>query len=246
MIIPLSGTKHRRRIYLMRHGEVSYFNTDGTPVKEPNLVKLTSEGREQANLMRKMLNGVHFDRAVHSGLTRTKETLQRVLGDQKVVIEKVPELIEVQPKSYISIPESRRETELVYAFENAHQEGASYGNGELFTDFSKRILQAFNMFLKRDDWSSLLIVAHDGVNRILLSIATSNCFNDSKSALKNMGGFDQDPCCLNIIDVDVVHKKAELARVKALNLTPKNLIKQENHLSSMEQIFKPYAMTYVS
>ena len=37
----------RRRLYLMRHGAVSYFTADGAPV-DPDAVPLTEEGRAQA------------------------------------------------------------------------------------------------------------------------------------------------------------------------------------------------------
>ena len=37
----------RRRLYLMRHGAVSYFRDDGTPV-DPDAVVLNEDGRAQA------------------------------------------------------------------------------------------------------------------------------------------------------------------------------------------------------
>ena len=246
MYPPLSNTKYRRRIYLMRHGEVNYFNDDGSPVKEPNLVKLTVKGSQQADAMRSLLKKIQFDRAVCSGLIRTQEPARRALGDQEIEIENIDALKEIQPRSYISVPESLREAELVYAFENANKENSSYGNGELFVDFSKRISEVFNKLIAQDDWTSLLIVAHDAVNRLLLSMVASSGFNNNQLMLNNMGGFDQDPCCLNIIDVDVIDREIKLARIKAMNITPQNLIKEENHLTSMEQIFRPYASSYIT
>ena len=43
----------RRRIYLMRHGAVSYFDDDGRPVPEDS-VPLTAEGRAQALATREL------------------------------------------------------------------------------------------------------------------------------------------------------------------------------------------------
>lgn len=242
---PLSDTHCRRRLYLMRHGEVSYFNDDGTPVTEPNLVTLTKNGRQQAEAMQVLLNDVQVDRAVCSGLIRTKETAARALGDRQLSLEDIAELREIQPKSYTSIPEDLREAELVYAFENAHQKNASYGGGELFSDFTSRVSNAFNKILVQPEWTRMLIVAHDGVNRLLLSMIASNSLNNIQQALGGMGGFDQDPCCLNIIDLDIVDGKVKLARIKAMNITPDNLIKNGNHLTSMEKVFRPYACGYV-
>ena len=42
----------RRRVYLVRHGEVSYFDDAGTPHR-PDLVPLNEEGREQARELAK-------------------------------------------------------------------------------------------------------------------------------------------------------------------------------------------------
>lgn len=242
---PLSDTRFRRRLYLMRHGEVSYFNDDGTPVTEPNLVTLTKTGREQAESMQALLNDVQFDRAVCSGLIRTRETATRVLGGRQLPLEDVAELREIQSESYTSIPEDLREEDLVYGFENAAQDKASYGNGEFFVDFAARVSSASNDIFAQSDWTRMLIVAHDGVNRLLLSMIASNSLGDSQQALGGMGGFDQDPCCLNIIDLDVVDGEVKLARIKAMNVTPDNLIKKNNHLTSMEKVFKPFACGYV-
>ncbi|MGH2999956.1 MAG: histidine phosphatase family protein, partial [Gaiellaceae bacterium] len=63
----------RRRIYLMRHAEVRYF--EGV---HPERVVLTEHGREQANAAADALCGVPFDRVVTSGLERTVETARIV------------------------------------------------------------------------------------------------------------------------------------------------------------------------
>ncbi|NQV20641.1 MAG: histidine phosphatase family protein, partial [Rhodospirillales bacterium] len=44
----LPGTRGRRRIFLLRHGDVNYFTEDGERVPDPTQVKLTEWGREQA------------------------------------------------------------------------------------------------------------------------------------------------------------------------------------------------------
>ena len=66
-------TAARRRIYLMRHAQVRYF--EGV---EPRLVLLTEEGRRQAAAARDALQEVRFDRVVTSGLPRTLETAEIV------------------------------------------------------------------------------------------------------------------------------------------------------------------------
>jgi hypothetical protein len=53
----------RRRVYLMRHGEVDYFDGQGRPYR-PEGVPLNAEGRAQAEAAARALAGVPLDRAV--------------------------------------------------------------------------------------------------------------------------------------------------------------------------------------
>ena len=59
----------RRRIYLMRHGSVTYFTTEGKPVP-PDTVTLNDLGIEQARAAGNLFaeHGVTFDRVITSGL----------------------------------------------------------------------------------------------------------------------------------------------------------------------------------
>ena len=66
-------TPSRRRIYLMRHAQVRYF--EGV---RPEQVLLTDEGRRQAQAAATALAGVRFDRVLTSGLPRTLETARIV------------------------------------------------------------------------------------------------------------------------------------------------------------------------
>ena len=56
----------RRRLYLMRHAEVSYFGHDGAPSTRE--VPLNDEGIEQAKAVADALAGIELDRVVTSGL----------------------------------------------------------------------------------------------------------------------------------------------------------------------------------
>lgn len=65
--------EQRRRIYLMRHGDVSYFGPSGQS-RPPKGVPLNQEGVRQAEAAREVLRGARLDRVVTSGLPRTDET----------------------------------------------------------------------------------------------------------------------------------------------------------------------------
>src|SRR5207248_548314 len=59
----------RRRLYVMRHAQVRYFQG-----VHPEQVVLTDEGRRQAEAAAEELSAIRFDRVVTSGLARTLET----------------------------------------------------------------------------------------------------------------------------------------------------------------------------
>ncbi len=59
----------RRRIYLMRHGDVSYFDAAGRPFR-PDTVPLNDAGRLQAEAAGRLLADVPIDRVVASDLPR--------------------------------------------------------------------------------------------------------------------------------------------------------------------------------
>ena len=52
-----------------------------------------------------------------------------------------------------------------------------------------------------------------------------------------MRSFEQDPCCLNVIDADVVDGGIQRRFIKLTNATPVNHAKHGNNLTSMEQVF---------
>jgi len=93
----------RRRIYLMRHGAVSYFD-HGRPLK-PEDVPLTVAGRDQAYAAASMLRGIEFDRVITSGLPRTIETARIVAPDFEP--EAWPDLRELEASNTVLLGEEQ-------------------------------------------------------------------------------------------------------------------------------------------
>ena len=86
----------RRRIYLVRHGEVSYFDPAGRPHPHRS-VPLNEDGRKQALEARDALARVPIDRAVCTGLPRTQETAEIILAGRDLRPETLTALQEVSP-----------------------------------------------------------------------------------------------------------------------------------------------------
>ena len=103
----------RRRLYLMRHAEVSYFSPHGTPVN-PADVPLNDEGIEQADAVAHALEGIDVDRVITSGLPRTLETAAIVAPS--VSAESWPSFARSREDVSPQIPADALQTEFVHAF----------------------------------------------------------------------------------------------------------------------------------
>jgi len=229
----------RRRVYLFRHGDVAYVTNDGSIVADPRAVHLTPQGQQEADAMGTMMAEVPLDKAVNTGLPRTKQTLERILGDRDLPVEEVPDLEELRSEraqaAYeqgsapdpVPLPEDLNE--VAYAFLNAHEDGKRYRNGETFGDFQGRVVPAFEGLLKQRDWHHMALVAHGGVNRIILGWALG-------TGLKTFGQFEQDTCCLNVLDVDQDPDDLAVRRVlvRAVNTTTYDPPKRDRHLTTLE------------
>ena len=71
----------RRRIYLMRHGSVTYFDASGKP-HLPEQVPLNEQGRAQTSAAGRVFaqENIRFDRVIASGLPRTGRNRQPDAG----------------------------------------------------------------------------------------------------------------------------------------------------------------------
>jgi broad specificity phosphatase PhoE len=179
----------RRRLILMRHGDVSYVDEGGEPV-HPESVPLTETGREQAAAARAALAGVDFDLVVASDLPRTLETAELVVPGRTV--ELWPELAEWRGGRLDAIPADELEQQFVGAL-RVRDEAARFLGGESLGEALDRVHPALDRLVARD-WNTALAVFHGGVNRIIVSYALSG-------DRTYFGTFEQAPACINVLDL---------------------------------------------
>src|ERR671918_130384 len=201
----------RRRLYLMRHGAVSYFREDGSPV-DPDAVVLNEEGRAQAAAARELLAGVEFDRVLASGLPRTLETARIVAQSHEV--EEWPELHELRGERLSSIPPEELESAFVHAFRGVVPNDKRFLGGETIGELLDRLLAD-------DGWDTVLAVLHGAVNRAILSYALTG-------ERMFLGHFEQAAGCVNVLDV------GEEWIVRAVNVAPLDLLHASTRLTTME------------
>ncbi len=230
----------RRRIYLVRHADVSYFSAQGAAL-DTRTVPLNATGRAQAAELSESFRGVSIDRVVVSGLTRTRETAALLLAGRDLRVEECPELAEIRPGKMtawaprlLSSPNEIEEFFIGSLSRELAPEDTFLG-GESFGDFFDRVVPAFERLIASPDWRDMLVVAHGGTNRALLAHMLG-------SSLRTMSTLEQDPACVNVIDVNPggdpsAARSASRYLVRLLNFTGGAPLKNGSRMTTMEKIF---------
>ena len=232
----LPGTANRRRVYLMRHGHVDYFSQTVRERGEIRSVPLSARGKSEAEAAGRALAHIAFDRAVCSGLPRARETAEIVLSFQANPpdLEDESGLVEIHGGK---LPPVQSREELIRRmnefFARAHEPGATnLDGGEVFAEAQARAVAAIERLLSSRGWHTALVVAHEGINRLLLSWACD-------AGLRAMSSFEQDTACVNIVDFDLGGiDGVRRALIKAVNVTPYNYLKHGMNLTSLEAIMQ--------
>lgn len=213
----------RRRIYLMRHAQVRYF--EGV---HPHEVRLTDTGRCQAAAAHDALQGVAFDRVVTSGLPRTLETARTVAPALEPEADE--RLREIESGELRGVDPAEVQAMMTAAFRGTVPLEQRFLGGESIGELFDRVLPAVDELLADESWDVLLLVLHGAVNRAILGRALTG-------AAIFPGGFEQAPGCINVLDVDGDGAFV----VRAVNHTPYDPVHAAApRLTTMEQLWREY------
>jgi len=203
--IAIDGSS-RRRLYLFRHGAVDYIDENGELLGDPDLVALNSRGRAQAQSMAELFVEVHVDKAICTGLRRTRETGEAILADRDIDIV----------------------SDVAFSHWRAEQEDAAFLGGERYHDFYQRITAAMDTLLIDTSWHDLAVFAHGGTNAAILGWATG-------VGLQAFGLLDQSTCCLNVIDFDFDEDGVLLRKaIRGMNITADDPVMRTRDAGDME------------
>jgi probable phosphoglycerate mutase len=180
-------TVARRRIYLMRHAQVRYF--EGL---DPEQVVLTEEGRRQAGAAAEALAAVTFDRVVTSGLARTLETARIVAPG--IEPEARYGLREIESGEIRGLEPEAVQEMMATAFRGVVPLETRFLGGESIGALFDRALPEIDGLLADPSWDVLLLILHGAVNRAILGRALTG-------DRVFLGGFEQSPGCINVLDV---------------------------------------------
>jgi len=226
-------TTSRRRIFLMRHGSVTYFDAAGKP-HLPESVPLNEDGRAQADAAGHAFAaaGVRFDRVIVSGLPRTVETAARVLAvtGQAIHPDVWPELEEIRGGRLSTIPTGELKRAFTGAFEGLVPAGQRFLGGESVGELMDRVHPAIARLRADPGWDTVLLVLHGGVNCAILSLALTG-------QRLFLGGLAQAPGCINALDVGAEERDWV---VRCVNHSPPDPLQPGARATTMELLFEQY------
>lgn len=224
----------RRRIYLMRHGDVTYFDDSGRAI-DPDTVPLNDNGRAQASAAGAAFaqQGVRFDRVIVSGLRRTIETAQHVLDatGQQISLEEQPAWQEIRGGRLADIAPADIENAFLRAFDGVVPEATRFLGGESIGELLDRVLPAVAELHADPAWDTALLVLHGGVNRAILSHAIT------AGGRMFFGHLAQTTGCINVLDVGAASHDWV---VRALNHAPPSPLHRDTRNTTMEILYAQY------
>ncbi len=195
------------RLYLVRHGELTT-SREGLFVGHRD-VSLNVEGVCQIRKLSDHLRDVHLDCIISSDLSRTRQSAEIIAKNRDIEPVSNESFREINLGAWEGM--SLKEIMQTFAdeFEQRSEDIVNYriDNGESFDDVSKRALPCLKAILAGNPGKQLALVAHGGVNRVILCDALG-------LDLRFLDRLDQSYACLNIIDF-----YPDISVVKLLNAT---------------------------
>lgn len=166
-----------RKIYLVRHGKINV----GTEKRYIGItdIHLNEEGILQALKLRKFFKKINIEKAYLSPLKRCIETTDIILENTNIKKIILSELMEINMGEWEGKTFSFIKSFLPEQFK---RRGENIGDfvpkgGESFKDLEKRVIPIFESIVNNTD-GNIIIVAHAGVNRIILKNILSISMQD--------------------------------------------------------------------
>ncbi len=157
-----------RRIYLVRHGEIDcggekrYIGITDLP--------LSRKGMDQAYSLREYFSGISMEKAYTSPLTRCIQTSGIILRDRGIEAVQAEAFKEINMGEWEYMPFDHIKSRFPEQYEKRGQYMDSFipPGGESFIQLRERVMPVFERIVDSVG-GNILIVAHAGVNRVILS-----------------------------------------------------------------------------
>ena len=179
-------------LYLLRHGEIVGSEKKRTIGQKD--VPLSSKGVRQAVWWKEELNHIEFEKVYSSDLSRALDTARMVsdLHESEIVV--TSQLREIDLGDWDGKLVKDIKTYFPDAWEERGRHMASFRtpNGESFQDLHERTIPVFQKIAEAGQ-GNVLVVAHAGVNRIILCHVL-------KKPIQDLFNIPQDYAALNLIE----------------------------------------------
>ena len=177
---------------MIRHGKIQLPDDQRRYVGQTDL-PLSEQGVRQANCLRKYLEPMDIGAVYCSDLARARQTAELIAEDQSLAVVACSELREIHLGEWenCSFSDISRRFPAEFLARGADIGYYRIPGGESFADCSKRAVAAFHRILESAG-GNLAIVAHAGVNRLLLCHMLG-------MPIANLFRLTQDYACINLI-----------------------------------------------
>jgi alpha-ribazole phosphatase/probable phosphoglycerate mutase len=186
--------KRLSRVYLIRHGQINGY--EKFPVYGHTDVDLTETGILQMEKIDERLRFVDFKAIYSSDLRRSATGARLLTRAHDVPLHLLTELRELYFGDWEGLTLSQIQKRFPEELKKRQADLVNYtipGDGESIGSFSERITTCFEHILAEQKENDFVIVAHGGVNRVILCNALG-------LDLTQIFNIHQDYGCLNIID----------------------------------------------
>ncbi|MFC1876095.1 alpha-ribazole phosphatase [Thermodesulfobacteriota bacterium] len=196
---------NKKQIYLLRHGEI--IGSEKKRYIGQTDVPLSSKGLRQAAWWKKELSNVDFESVYSSDLIRAFDTAGIVSDLPDLYIQAMSQLREINLGDWDGEAMENIKTRFPDAWEERgrHIDAFQTPNGESFQDLYKRVIPVF-LKITTEASGNVLMVAHSGVNRIILC-------HILKRPIKELFSIPQDFAALNLIE-----KRQDKLIIKSMNI----------------------------
>jgi len=187
------GQDRATRLFLVRHGQVSDGHTDKYHGK--NDIGLSSTGLKQFEVLAQRLRPVPFDAIYSSPLTRCRSGADLIAHGRNLPVTILPALRELDFGHWEGLSFSEIAARYPDELDQRLRDLTGYRIplGESLTDVQARVLPTLQDIVARHFGEQILIVAHAGINRVILCQALN-------MPLQNIFHLDQNYAGLNVID----------------------------------------------
>lgn len=158
-----------RKIYLVRHGKIDC-GEKKCYIGGSTDLPLSHEGFEQAGKLKEFFLTIDFEKAFVSPLKRCIQTSEIILREKKIESTVIEDFREInmgawEGKSFEYI---KKHFPKEFEERGSHIDTFTPPLGESFENLQKRVMPVFENILNITS-GNILIVAHAGVNRVILS-----------------------------------------------------------------------------